>query len=131
MAKHPQHPSLPLLQACFPTVGEYRHGPRTIQGDIMAFVSENGSAIIEAPTGTGKTVVEYAILRACEKLGFQHCFLITPTKTILEQILKEGFEGVKVAFGRNEHKCLYYKDEQHKADEVPCSMLKSCPHRVD
>jgi len=130
MAKHPQHPSLPLLQACFPKNGEYRHGPRTIQENIMEFVSKNGSSIIEAPTGTGKTAVEYAVLRACQKQGYKHCFLITPNKTILTQIVNEGFEGVKIALGRNEHLCLYY-DEPRKADEIPCSMLKSCPHRVD
>lgn len=130
--KHQYHLGLPLLQACFPKHGEYRHGPRAIQGDIMAFLADNnGLAIIEAPTGTGKTAVEYAYLRACEKRGAKHCFLITPNKTILTQIVNEGFEGAKVALGRNEHLCLYYKDEKHKADEVPCSMLKDCPHRVD
>lgn len=130
MAKHPQHLSLQLLQACFPKNGVYRNGPRTVQGDIFQFVSENGSCIIEAGTGVGKTAAEYAILRACQKLGYQHCFLITPNKTILNQIVNEGFEGVKIALGRNEHECLYY-EEPHKADEIPCSMLKSCPHRVD
>src|SRR3989344_5431623 len=123
MAKHPQHPSLPLLQACFPKNGEYRHGPRTIQENIMEFVSKNGSSIIEAPTGTGKTAVEYAVLRACQKQGYKHCFLITPNKTILTQIVNEGFEGVKIALGRNEHLCLYY-DEPRKADEIPCSYLQ-------
>lgn len=130
--KHPQHPSLQLVQACFPRHGDYRNGPRAIQGDIHNFVVDNnGIATIEAPTGTGKTASEYAFLRACQKLGYRHCFLITPNKTILTQIVNEGFEGVKVALGRNEHQCLYYEGEEHRADEVPCSMLKSCPHRVD
>jgi len=131
MTKHPQHPSLQLLQACFSRHGDYKNGPRAAQESIMAFVGENGSSIVEAGTGVGKTAVEHAILRACEKQGYKHCFLITPNKTILTQILKEDFPGVKVALGRNEHPCLYYKDKEHKADEVPCSMLKSCPHRVD
>ncbi|TSC93842.1 MAG: hypothetical protein CEN87_742 [Parcubacteria group bacterium Licking1014_1] len=130
MVKHLQHPSQQLMLACFPKNGVYHNGPRAVQEDIFVFVAENGSSIIEAGTGVGKTAAEYAILRACQKLGYQHCFLITPNKTILTQIVNEGFEGVKVALGRNEHPCLYY-DEPHKADEIPCSMLKNCPHRVD
>ncbi len=53
----------------------------------------------------------------------------------------------QVAYGRGEHPCLYYEEKMDlsaekviwlsqsrdnlKANEVPCSMLVDCPHRVD
>lgn len=131
MSKHPQHLSLPVLQAYFPTSGKYHNGPWKGQSDIMEFVAaKDGRAIVESPTGTGKTAVEYAILKAAESLGISPCFLITLNKTILEQIVKE-FPDLKVALGRNDHPCLYYPGKGYTADQVPCSMLKKCPHRVD
>jgi len=127
--KHLKHLSLPVLQANFPCGGKYRNGPWKKQETIMQFVANNGAGIIESPTGSGKTAVEYTILKAAQSEGRKTLFLITPNKTILEQIQKE-FSDLKVALGRNEHQCLYYEGG-FQADEVPCSMLKDCPYRVD
>lgn len=127
--KHLKHLSLPVLQANFPSSGKYRNGPWRKQETIMEFVARNGATIIESPTGSGKTAVEYTILKAAQSKGAETLFLITPNKTIVEQIQKE-FPDFKVALGRNEHKCFYY-EEEFGADEVPCSMLRDCPHRVD
>lgn len=127
--EHPQHLGLPVLQAHFPRGGKYRHGPWKSQEEILGFIAKNGASIIESPTGTGKTAVEYAILRAAQEREGGPLFLVTPNKTLVEQIHQE-FPGLKVALGRNEHECLYY-EESFRADEVPCSMLKNCPHRVD
>ncbi|MDD5569447.1 MAG: DEAD/DEAH box helicase family protein, partial [Candidatus Pacebacteria bacterium] len=129
--QHQKHLSLPVLQACFPRNGKYKNGPWKSQGQIMEFVAEHpGTVIIESPTGSGKTAVEYAIIAASRKSEKGPAFLVTPNKTILEQIMQEGFPDLKVALGRNEHKCLYYKEDVG-ADEVPCSMLRDCPHRID
>ena len=127
--KNQKHLSLAEIQASFPTSGKYKNGPWKGQREIMEFVAQNGSCVIESPTGTGKTAVEYAILKAAQNRGCKSLFYITPNKTILEQIHLE-FPDLKVALGRNEHKCLYYQEE-YTADEVPCSMLRNCPHRVD
>lgn len=121
---------------------------RVVQEEALRFVAENGSAIVESPTGSGKTAVEITILRAGEDAGMETLFLIVPNKTILAQIREEFPGDVKVALGRNEHPCLYYEEkkteltiegvklladdpESIKADEIPCSMLLDCPHRVD
>ena len=121
--------SLPVLKKHFPH--DKYPVMRPNQGSIHEFVAENGSSLIESPTGSGKTACEYAILKAVEEVtgGKGALFLITPSKAILDQMHNE-FPDLKVALGRNEHECLYYEDEQFKADEIPCSMLVDCPHRV-
>jgi Rad3-related DNA helicase len=92
-----------------------------------------GSAVttllVESGTGSGKTAIEYAIPKAVESCGGKTLFLITPNKTLVDQI-KQEFPDLKVALGRNEHPCLYYEDE-FRADEIPCSFLQDCPHRVN
>ncbi|HXK31523.1 MAG TPA: DEAD/DEAH box helicase family protein, partial [Candidatus Paceibacterota bacterium] len=132
--------SLPVLREHFPSTAHYRR-PWKVQEEMLAFVAgeitkakvagdEALTTIIESGTGTGKTAVEYTLLRAAEAKGGKTLFLITPNKTLVDQIRKE-FPGLKVALGRNEHPCLYYPDEELRADEIPCSLLQDCPHRVN
>lgn len=87
-------------------------------------------SILELPTGSGKTAVGYTFLRALAKKGAAPLFYITPTKTLVEQV-KQLHPDVSVAYGRNEHPCLYFPGENLQADEIPCSLLVDCPHRVD
>ncbi|OGG60130.1 hypothetical protein A2765_01005 [Candidatus Kaiserbacteria bacterium RIFCSPHIGHO2_01_FULL_56_24] len=86
----------------------------------------------QSPVGTGKTALGYTFLKAKEKQGGTHLLYSTPNKTQVEQV-KAMFPDVKIALGRNEHPCLYpgYADESPKADDIPCSMLGDCPHRVN
>ncbi len=137
--------SLPVLKTHFPSTAVYRE-PRVVQNDMLEFYAEHGSAIIEAPTGTGKTAVEFAIANYMRTQTDGTVFIITPTKTILDQIRIE-FPDLPVALGRNEHPCLYYRNEPRvssetletlvddpenpRADQIPCSFLQDCPHRVD
>ena len=139
--------SLPVLEANFPRIGKYR-SVWVDQRKMLEFIAQNGSAIIESSTGTGKTAVEYAITKAAESEGRKPVFLIVPNKTILEQIANEFPSAFKVALGRSEHPCLAYHDEKEeltpdfvrrlygdpeaiRADQIPCSFLRDCPHRVD
>lgn len=126
-----------LLRKYFPfskTVKEIR--PNQIK--MEEAIAEHGCVIIEAPTGSGKTEEEMAMLRAAQAIGLGPLFLIAPSKTIVQQIA-ERFPEVSVALGRNEHACYYYEEDkrtlpkeetQFKADEIPCSLL-NCPHRVN
>lgn len=91
-----------------------------------------GSATLELPTGSGKTAIGYTFLKALANIfaraETKQFFYIAPTKTIIEQVQRLHPE-IHVAFGRNEYPCLYYEDENFKADEIPCSLI-DCPHRV-
>jgi Rad3-related DNA helicase len=89
-----------------------------------------GPIVLELPVGTGKTAIGYTYLSALRKRGAKNLFYIVPNKTLVEQV-RSLHPEVLVAFGRNEHPCLYYEDKELKADEIPCSLLKDCPHRVD
>ena len=139
--------SLPVLREHFPRLGKYRSVWKD-QEKMMEFVAEHGSAIIESPTGSGKTAVQFAIAKAAENEGHKPVFLIVPNKTVLEQTANEFSGAFKVALGRNEHPCLYYHDDKDeltpafvqglyadpeaiRANEIPCSFLRDCPHRVD
>lgn len=143
-----------MLEEHFPRTAKYRR-PWAVQTEIMKFIAEEAgrsskeptNLIVESGTGTGKTAVEYAIPRAIEALGGKTLFIITPNKTLVDQI-KNEFPELKVALGRNEHACLYYHDNkaelntefveklraerlEPRADEIPCVFLQDCPHRVN
>lgn len=105
---------------------------RADQQSMLDFVSEHGNSIIEAPTGAGKTAVELAILKAAAEYSTTPVFWIVPNKTVLQQIAEEFPDDVSVIYGRNEHECLYYgEDDRPSAHDVPCSLLQKCAHRVD
>ncbi|MEK7639155.1 MAG: helicase C-terminal domain-containing protein [Patescibacteria group bacterium] len=99
------------------------------QREALNFLTEHGCGLIEKPTGSGKTATGITFLRAYEKAGVPVLFYLVPNKTLAAQV-QEQYPEVRVVYGRNEHPCLYYEDS-YQADEVPCSMLGDCPHRVD
>lgn len=128
--QHPDHRlTLSLLQSNFSRVLK----PRKNQDLMMEFLAQHGSAIIEAPTGEGKSDVEVAYLKALGELGTQPCTLIVPTKTIAQQF-SIMFPHAKVAMGRHDYECVHPLYEARTplpmADEIPCLML-DCPSRVD
>jgi Rad3-related DNA helicase len=114
--------------------------PNQLEG-FAAIAQHDGTLTLEAPTGSGKTAIGYTFLKALRERGKTGGLLyIAPSKTLVQQVQKLH-PDVKVAYGRNEHPCLYYKDadgvpKPKKADEVPCSFLvrhptHPCPHYVD
>jgi len=128
------------LKSQFPKDGEFSGGMRPKQEEGLRYVGVKGSCTLEIPTGEGKTAMEVAIARAAKK-HFKTCFVVTPTKTVLEQIRQRFPDDFTVAMGRNDFPCFFYEraksdltrdsKTKFKADEIPCSMLRSCPHRVD
>ena len=104
---------------------------REIQKKAIEVIEKTGNSVaLELPTGSGKTAIGYAFLKALEASGAKSLFYIAPTKAIVDQVKKLHPE-TKIVYGRGEHPCLYYTDEDVKADKAPCSMIKDCPHRVD
>lgn len=108
----------------YPTI----RGPQLATFDGMKGV--HGKAVRQLPVGSGKTAIGATYLYALRKQGKRRLFYIVPNKTLVEQV-HSLHPDMKVAYGRNEHPCLYYPDEKLKADEIPCSLLGDCPHRVD
>ncbi len=92
--------------------------------------SEPKVVILELPTGSGKTAIGYTYLKALKEQGKNSLFYIAPNKVLVEQV-KTLHPEVSVAYGRNEHPCFYYPGQELKADEIPCSLLTDCPHRVN
>ena len=128
-SQHRGRPSLDELTSAFPRrqVGPIWDNQR----EALEQIARHGSMLLELPTGSGKTAVGMAVLRALAKRGDGPLFYIVPTKSLVGQV-KEMFPEVVEAYGRNEYDCLYYEpDEFFKADEIPCLLLQDCAHRVD
>lgn len=89
------------------------------------------AALFEMPTGEGKTSVGLCALAKLSADGRGAMFYVTPTKTQVEQVVRQQPSAFKM-LGRAEYDCLYYADRGQKtnADDSPCHVLK-CPHRVD
>lgn len=128
------------LKSQFPKDGEFKDGMRPKQEIGLKYVADNGSSVLELPTGEGKTAMEVTIARTAKK-HFKSCFLVTPTKTVLEQIRQRFPNDFTIALGRGDFPCFFYERDKEslsaesktkfKADQIPCSMLHTCPHRVD
>ncbi len=114
--------------------GCFRHpSPRRVQSTALQFIAEAETGLtLEMPTGSGKTDVGIAMLRAAQAKGECGLFYVTPTKAQVAQIHQWFPDEVTRLFGRNDHSCLYYNDKgkEVNAAESPCHMLK-CPHRVN
>jgi Rad3-related DNA helicase len=101
------------------------------QADAFRAIAEaGGSALLELPTGTGKTAVGYSYLKALEAQGAGPLYYIVPTKALVDQVC-DMHPDLTLAYGRHEYDCLYYQPDIYRADEVPCLTLTDCPHRVD
>lgn len=104
------------------------------QRTALTFIAEHdGSALLELPTGSGKTAVGFTFLRWLAKQEKGPLFYIAPTKALVEQV-KDLHPEVEIALGRTNYPCLYYgeeKSEELTANDIPCSLLEDCPHRVD
>jgi Rad3-related DNA helicase len=109
---------------------KYHRKPLPNQIQALAILEKENSIVLEAPTGSGKTAIGYSFLKYYEsRIKEGGCRYIVPNKTLVNQI-KEMYPDIGIAYGRNEHECLYYEDRP-RADMIPCSMLEDCDHRVD
>jgi len=129
------------LESQFPKDVEFASGMRPAQEQGFRFVAEKGSCMLELPTGTGKTAMAVTIARAAKK-HFKRCFVVVPTKTIVDQFVKRFPNDFTIALGRNSYPCYYYeknkemlthegREFKYSADGVPTSLCHLCPHFVD
>lgn len=100
---------------------------RKVQKEALEIIPD-GSATLEAPTGSGKTAIGYTFLKTLLQKGAKTLVYATITKAQASQ-LKAWFPEVKVVFGRNEYPCSFYQGKI-TAEDAPCTVL-DCPHRVD
>lgn len=140
------------INAGFSRHGKYHNGPWAAQDRMHTFVVTNGSSLIESPTGSGKTAVENAIAMAAARKFNGPVFIITPNKTILQQISQE-FPELKIVYGQIEYPCPWafenfeeaparrvtlaqlplLDDDENipRVSEVPHMLHRQCPHYVD
>ena len=85
---------------------------RGVQSLALEFIAKHPEGcILEIPTGTGKTAIGWAALRAAEAEGQKGLVYVTPTKMQAEQIMqgyaKRGNKVALTVLGRAEYECLY------------------------
>lgn len=139
------------LEGAFPTNAKIR-GPRPIQQDVMQAIAD-GAVIIEAPTGTGKTALEFAVATLLKEKAAkgESVFVIFPTKALVEQACREHPDMIGV-LGQNDHICpwalsqftddeaalatdmnlpILYDADTPRVNDIPHDMHRECPHYVD
>src|SRR5438046_1255194 len=94
------------LYEAFPTNAEIRQ-PRAIQKMAIEAIAR-GARLLELPTGTGKTALQYMCAKRClQKLGpGETVFWIFPTKAIVQQA-QDQHPSIRTIFGKNEHVCIW------------------------
>lgn len=126
--QHQKHQSEKSKRDFLANLRLVHHEPRANQLLVVEQFPRHSALRLQAPTGTGKTALGYSFLKThCGKQG--DGFYVTPSKALVDQVATLYPEMVPM-YGRNEYPCLYYNSE-HQADEIPCSLLRDCPHRVD
>lgn len=104
--------------------------PRPNQLTVLSVMPTEDRLMVQAPTGTGKTALGYSYLRThCSEEEEQNGMYICPNKTLVDGVVSQ-YPEIMPMYGRNEYPCLYYNSE-FAADEIPCSLLRDCPHRVN
>ena len=93
------------------------------------FTSIEGSLLVEAPPGTGKTIVAALLPKL---LGVKVAY-ITPNKSLQYQICEE-IPYARMIMGRANYECLYYPGNSALActnsKATPCPMVTSCPYII-
>lgn len=128
------------LKSHFPKDGEFSEGMRTEQEEGLRFVVQNGgSGTLEIQTGGGKTAMAVALAR-CARSNSKHCIVVTPTKTVLDQIHRRFPDDFTIGVGKNDFPCFLFekkkegltRDSKTKftAGEIPHAICKKCPHFV-
>jgi len=140
------------LYDAFPTNAEIRQ-PRSIQRDAIVAIA-NGARLLELPTGTGKTALQYMVAAASlNKLeDGETVFWIFPTKALVQQA-KQMHPSIVTIYGKQEHPCIWaaedfeedptqpvtriqlpviYDDKGvSRVSEIPQVLCVDCPHFVN
>ncbi len=126
--KNQKHQSGKAFSAFLANFNRVHNEARPNQIIVLKAMPDHKQLLVQAPTGTGKTALGYTFLKThCDK--DQNGFYVCPNKTLVDGVVQQ-YPEIMPMYGRNEYPCLYYADE-YKADEVPCSLLRDCPHRVN
>lgn len=126
--KHQNHQSRPPYKAFLANFKRVHDDPRPNQLVVLGHMPEQDALLVQAPTGTGKTALGYSFLKT-NCTHSDNGFYVCPNKTLVDQVVTQ-YPEIMPMYGRNEYPCYYYEQE-YKADEIPCSLLRDCPHRVD
>lgn len=96
---------LSLIEKHFP-LDEFRPGQREcIEAILTAFNSGKRFVILEAPTGSGKSVIGMTVAKF-----FENAYYLTIQKILQDQLTKDfTSDSVKSLKGRNAYKCNYWE----------------------
>lgn len=109
---------LSLIEQHFP-LDEFRPGQKEcIEAILTAFNNGKRFVILEAPTGSGKSVIGMTVAKFFEK-----AYYLTIQKILQDQLTKDFTnDSVKSLKGRNAYKCNYWEVYMEKYADQPDKM---------
>ncbi len=107
--------------------------PNQLMSVVAAATCKKYAFILDAPTGTGKSITGAAV----QRLRNKNAIYLAETKQLQDQILAD-FPYAKTIKGRSNYPCLRYPKEFPKmsADlcthtrNTPCNFIEQCPYTV-
>jgi len=119
----------------FPAPSFRKYQREAITEIVKGFVEEDKSVVeLNAPTGSGKSLVDYAASVA----SAQDFFITTPLNSLVDQLDDDEFIGENVITikGRNNYSCIHEKDKGTPVNEAicqrksnfECEIKNKCPY---
>jgi Rad3-related DNA helicase len=112
------------VEQAFPAPGFRKYQKKAITEIVEGFTVEDKDVILlNAPTGSGKSLVDFTASVA----SANDFFITTPLNSLVDQLEEDEFIGDKVITikGRNNYECIHPEDEGTPVNEAICQRKSS------
>lgn len=101
----------------------YREHQRSAVVSVVyeLYGADNDVCLLSAPTGSGKSLIIYAITQVVNEVLGRRSFVSTPLNVLVDQIENDEFlEDVITVKGRNNYSCVHPEDRGTPVDQAIC-----------
>jgi Rad3-related DNA helicase len=110
------------VEQSFPAEDFRQYQKKAIAETVKAFTSEDYDLVLlNAPTGSGKSLIIYTSLVSLQRLRGDSSFITTPLNSLVDQIDEDEFLSEVISLkGRNNYDCIHPDDSGTPVDEAIC-----------